>query len=318
MEEPNAPSFTQVGEVLPPEELVARALRHKAAPFANKLLGANKGLLAVYLNASLRTRLSTELAARHLGLHCTTMDAGAGWKLEFADGAEMNADRAEHIREAAAVMSQYTDILAIRSFPGLEDRAYDYQDPILSAFQEHASVPIISLESAIRHPLQSLADAVTIAELKLSKPRIVLSWAPHVRALPQAVANSFAEWMLALDYDLTIACPPGYELDPTFTQGATITHDQNEAFKGADVVYAKNWSSLSEYGQILPVAEDWQITAAKMATTRNGKFMHCLPVRRNLVVADAVLDGPQSMVIRQARNRVFAAQAVLAEILAKL
>ncbi len=307
--------FTKAGDLAPPRELIERARAYKRAPWRQPQLGAGRSLLALYFNSSLRTRLSTEAAARHLGLQATTMNAGSGWQLEFGDGVVMDGDRPEHIREAAAVMSQYADILAVRSFPELIDRERDYRDPILSAFIAHARVPVVSLESATRHPLQSLADALTIAELERSQPKIVLTWAPHVRKLPQSVANSFAEWMLALGHNLTIACPPGYELAPAFTEGATVTHDQRAAFRDADIIYAKNWSSYREYGQILPVAEDWQITSEKMALTPSGQFMHCLPVRRNVVVADAVLDSAQSLVIEQARNRVFAAQAVLAEIL---
>lgn len=307
--------FTSVHDVDSVADLVAIARRMKAAPRAEQK-GVGRTLLSVFFNPSLRTRLSTEVAGRNLGMEVITMDATSGWKLEFDHGVVMDGDKAEHVREAAGVMSQYADILAVRSFPGLQDRAADYADTVMNAFVEYAQVPVISLESAIRHPLQSLADCITIAERKRRpRPRVVLSWAPHPRALPQAVPNSFAEWMLASDVELVIAHPAGYELDEQFTRGATITHDQDEALAGADFVYAKNWSSFQQYGQILNQDPSWQITEKKMQLTNDGYFMHCLPVRRNVIVADEVLDGPRSLVLEQARNRVFAAQAVVGEML---
>lgn len=304
--------FTSVHDVESVADLVATARRMKQAPRAEQALGSGRTLLSVFFNPSLRTRLSTEVAGRNLGMDVITMDATSGWKLEFADGVVMVDDKAEHVREAAGVMSQYADILAVRSFPGLQDRDADYNDTVMNAFVEHAQVPVLSLESAIRHPLQSLADCITIEERRRrTRPRVVLSWAPHPRALPQAVPNSFAEWMSASEVELVIAHPPGYALDEQFTRGAYITHDQDEALDGADFVYAKNWSSYEQYGSILSQDPNWQITERKMQLTNDGYFMHCLPVRRNVIVADEVLNGPRSLVLEQAKNRVFAAQAVL-------
>ncbi len=294
------------------EALVESALRYKAIPDADATLGLGKTLVQIYLNPSLRTRLSTEVAAKRLGMWVSTLDAGSAWAMEYGDGVRMDTDKAEHIKEGAAVISQYADIIGLRTFAGLKDRTEDAAELGLSAFAKHATVPMVSLESALRHPLQSLTDMITIRERRLSpKPKIVLTWAPHPRALPQAVANSFAEWTLASGYDLTVAAPAGFALDAEFTNGATLTEDQNTALADADFVYAKNWSSTSEYGKIGEGLDDWQVTAEKMALTNNAKFMHCLPVRRNVVVADAVLDGPDSLVIEQAGNRQWAAQAVL-------
>lgn len=308
--------FTSVHDVDDVRGLVDLARACKQAPRADEQLGRGRTLINLFFNPSLRTRLSTEIAGRNLGLEVITMDAAGGWKIEFTDGTVMNADTAEHIREAAGVMSQYADILAVRSFPGLHDREADYADAVLRAFVHHASVPVVSLESAVRHPLQSLADCLTIAEhQRVERPKVVLTWAPHPRSLPQAVPNSFAEWMLAGGVDLVIAHPQGYDLHKRFTAGATITNNQDEALRGADFVYAKNWSSYQHYGRRLGDFPDWTITPEKMALTNDGYFMHCLPVRRNVVVADAVLDGPRSLVLQQAKNRVFAAQAVLKTIL---
>lgn len=305
--------FLSIDDVSDLPALIADARHLKADPRAAHDLGRGKTLINVFFNPSLRTRLSTEVAGRNLGMEVITMDAGGGWAIEFADGTVMNAGTAEHIREAAGVLSQYADVLAVRSFPGLEDREADYADRVMQAFVRYASVPVISLESAIRHPLQSLADCITIDERKKTdRPKVVLTWAPHPRKLPQAVANSFAEWMLAYGAELTIAQPPGYELAEAFTQGATITHDQDAALAGADFVYAKNWSSYRNYGRHeADQHTDWQITPEKMALTDHGYFLHCLPVRRNVVVADAVLDGDRSLVLEQAGNRVYSAQAVL-------
>ena len=300
-------------------DLIESAEALKAKPRSNFDLGFGRTLINLFFNPSLRTRLSTEKAGRNLGLDVTTMDAAGGWKIEFKDGAIMNMDTAEHIREAAGVLSQYADILAVRSFPSLTDREADYEDRIIKAIQQHASVPVLSLESATRHPLQSLADCLTIQEQSTRpRPKVVLSWAPHPRKLPQAVANSFAEWMQAWgQVDLVITHPPGFDLAPEFSQNATVIYDQDEALVGADFVYTKNWSSYLDYGQIGDFP-DWQITPEKMARTNNAFFMHCLPVRRNVVVADAVLDGSRSLVLQQANNRTWAAQAVLLEMLNNL
>jgi N-succinyl-L-ornithine transcarbamylase len=308
--------FTSIYDVPDPHALVQEALAIKQNAHADAALGHNKTVLLVFFNPSLRTRLSTELAAKNLGCNVMTLNAAEGWQLEFVDGAVMNGGTAEHIREAAGVMSQYADIIGVRSFPGLQDKDADYADAVLRAFTTHATVPVVSLESAIRHPLQSLADWVTIEEFKTrSRPKVVLTWAPHPRALPQAVANSFVEWMRHAPVDLVVAHPRGYELDPSFIQDTPVVHDPAEAFADVDFVYAKNWSAVMPYGGILPVAEDWQVTTDKMALTRDARFMHCLPVRRNVIVSDAVLDSPQSIVLQQAHNRLFAAQAVLRRML---
>lgn len=311
--------FTAVSDVPDFKTLVQQAAACKATPLKWNHVGVGKTIGLIFFNPSLRTRLSTQKAAANLGLQCIVMNIGSdGWKLEFEDGAIMDGGTAEHVKDAAAVMGRYCDIIGLRSFPSLEDREKDYQDTVLKAFMQYAGVPIISLESAIRHPLQSLADILTIEEHKtVEKPKIVLSWAPHPRALPQAVANSFAEWIRASDHDLVITHPEGYDLAAPFFAGHTVTYDQNEALKDADFVYVKNWSSYREYGQILSQDPAWTITAEKMALTNQAKFMHCLPVRRNVVVADAVIDSPQSIVLDQAENRVYAAQAAILSLLTK-
>lgn len=309
-------NFESVADVSQLEALIKKGIDLKANPFQAESLGKGKTLVLLFFNPSLRTRLSTEKAGINLGMSVINMNAGQGWQLEFEDGKIMNMDKAEHIREAAAVISQYADIIGIRTFPSLTDREKDYSDFILHQFMRYASVPIISLESAIRHPLQSLADLITIEEHKTkARPKVVLSWAPHPRALPQAVSNSFLEWVNRTDAELMITHPEGYELAPQFTHGIPITHKQEEAFEGADFIYTKNWSSFNQYGKILSQDTSWMITPEKMALTDNGKFMHCLPVRRNVVVADGVLNSEASLVIHQANNRTYAAQAVLHEIL---
>lgn len=308
--------FLSVGDVKDVGELVARALYLKNNPTALSKDGKGRTLINLFFNPSLRTRISTEKAGKKLLMDVITMDAGGGWKIEFEDGRVMNGDTAEHIREAAGVLSQYADVLAVRSFPGLEDRQADYEDRVMESFRRFASVPLMSLESATRHPLQSLADAITIQENSpRPKPKVVLTWAPHPRRLPQAVANSFSEWMLAWgEVEFVIANPEGMNLAPEFTRGATILHDQDQALEGADFVYAKNWSSYQDYGKIHE-APNWQITAQKMGLTQQAKFMHCLPVRRNVVVADEVLDGANSLVLQQANNRTWAAAIVLQHLL---
>ncbi len=308
--------FTQAPEPKKIHWLIEKGLHFKNHPLAQSHLGQGKTLALIFFNPSLRTRLSSHKAAMHLGLTVMSLNANEGWQLEFEEEVIMNSDRAEHVKEAAQVISQYADIIGIRSFPTLTNQEKDYADQVLNKFTQYASVPIISLESAIRHPLQSLADLMTINTFKTTpNPKIVLTWAPHPKALPQAVANSFAEWVLASGAELTIANPSGYDLAPEFRQGAIQCHDQAQAFADADFVYAKNWSSFEYYGQNLPVEQDWQITPEKMAWTNDAYFMHCLPVRRNVVVADAVLDSSKSLVIEQANHRTFAMQAVLHEIL---
>ena len=273
-------------------------------------------MVLLFFNPSLRTRLSTEKAGLNLGMQVISMNADNGWKIEFEDGAIMNGDTAEHVKEAAAVVSQYASIIGIRSFPSLVQREKDYQEEVISAFVKYASVPVVSLESATRHPLQSFADLLTIEEFKQKdRPKVVLSWAPHPRALPQAVPNSFVEWMRRANVDIVVTHPEGYNLSPDFIGDAYVTTNQNEAFDGADFIYAKNWSSFENYGAILSKDPSWTITAEKMSLTSKAKFMHCLPVRRNVIVADEVIDGPDAIVIAQANNRTWAAQAVLYDLL---
>ena len=299
--------------------LVQDALACKKDPHGFSHLGKNKTMVMLFFNPSLRTRLSTEKAALNLGMQVISMNADQGWNLEFEEGAIMNAGSAEHIREAAAVISQYADIIGVRTFPSLKDREKDYADQIIKSFVRYARVPVVSLESAIRHPLQSLTDVLTVEQFKkTARPKVVLTWAPHPRALPQAVPNSFVEWMQRAEVDLVITHPKGYELAPEFAKDTPVVYDQNKALEGADFVYAKNWSSYEQYGQILSQDPDWQVTPEKMARTNEARFMHCLPVRRNVIVSDAVLDSPQSVVIEQAGNRTFAAMAVLKAILATL
>jgi N-succinyl-L-ornithine transcarbamylase len=298
-------------------QLVNDAAHLKANPYGFSELGKNKTIGLIFFNSSLRTRLSTQKAATNLGMNVIVMNVDSdGWQLEMNDGVIMDGDKAEHIREAAAVIGQYCDIIGVRAFAGLENRYQDYQETVMDKFRTYAGVPIINLESATRHPCQSLTDLLTIQELKtVERPKIVLTWAPHVKALPQAVANSFAEWVNLTDYELTIANPEKYNLAPEFVGKAKVMHNQEEAFAGADIIYTKNWSSYEHYGEVLPGNGDWRITAEKMALTNNAKFMHCLPVRRGLVVEDEVLDSPSSVVIQQAGNREWAAQAVIKRIL---
>ncbi|MEW6467440.1 MAG: N-acetylornithine carbamoyltransferase [Bacteroidota bacterium] len=310
--------FTTVHDVKNVSELIAQALYLKKAPFAFAGLGKNKTLGLIFMNPSLRTRLSTQRAAMNLGMNVMVMNIDKeGWALEFGDGAVMNGSKAEHVKDAAAVMGQYCDIIGIRCFPGLADKQEDYSEQALVKFMKYCRVPVISLESATLHPLQSLADAMTIREAwkKAHPPRIVLTWAPHIKALPQAVANSFAEWMTREQADLTIVQPEGFELCDDYTRGARIVYDQCEALKDADFVYVKNWSSYHEYGKVHPSAASWMLTREKLGLTRKAKVMHCLPVRRNVELSDAILDSPDSLVLRQAENRLYAAQAVIKTLL---
>ena len=300
-------------------DLLEEAKEVKSNPFAWKSLGKNKSVCLLFLNPSLRTRLSSQRAAQNLGLDAVVLDINAGsWKLEFADGVVMNGDSAEHIKEAAAVIGAYFDVIAIRAFAELKDREEDYSEKVLSAFVKYCGVPVINMESSTGHPLQAFADLITIEQNKtVVRPKVVLTWAPHPRALPQAVANSFAEWMQAAEVELTITHPKGYELAPEFTGNLKLEYDQRKAFEGADFIYAKNWSSYSEYGKILSTDPDWMVTAEKMKLTNNAKFMHCLPVRRNQIVEDAVIDSSNSLVIEEASNRIVSMQTVLKKILRK-
>ena len=312
--------FTSVNDVTDLKAIVAEALELKKNPYAHQHLGKNKTLGLVFLNPSLRTRMSTQKAALNLGMNAMVLNIDKeGWALELRDGVIMNGTTVEHIREAAGVMGEYLDIIGVRSFPGLKDREEDYTEVIFNKFVEYCGIPIVSLESATRHPLQSLADLITIEELKTKPlPKVVLTWAPHIKPLPQAVPNSFSEWMCKADVDFTIVHPKGYELSTDFTQGATITYNQDEALAGADFIYVKNWSAYEPYGQVLPGNEDWMLTNEKLKKTNNAKVMHCLPVRRNLELSDEILDGPHSVVVHEAGNREWAAQAVLKKMLESL
>jgi len=307
-------NYTSINDIENINTWIKEAKEIKANPLANIELGKNKTLGLLFFNSSLRTRLSTQKAALNLGMNPIVMNvSGDAWGIEFQDGSTMNGNTAEHIKEAAAVVSQYCDVIAVRAFPTLIDKEKDESEHVLKSFVKFASVPILSMESATGHPLQGLTDAITIFENSTKKkPKVVLSWAPHVKALPHAVANSFAQAMQKMDVEFVIANPEGYNLNPEITKDVPIFHTQAAAFKGADFVYTKNWSSYEEYGNILQTASDWMITKDKIGT---AKFMHCLPVRRNVVVEDAVLDSNNSLVIEQANNRTYAAQLVLKKIL---
>ncbi len=299
------------------DRMIENALAYKQDPWRDSGLGARKRIGILFLNPSLRTRMSTQIAAEQLGMKPVVFNIGSeGWSWELEEGAIMNGTSVEHIKDAVPVLSHYFDVLAIRTFPGLEDRLSDYAETVLNSFIKYATVPVLSLESATLHPLQSLADLVTIKELDIPKPKVVLSWAPHIKPLPQCVANSFAQWANAWDeVDLVITHPEGYELAPEFVQGAPVIYDQREALENADIVYVKNWSAYTEYGTMPAFTNDWMLDEAALAITNNAKIMHCLPVRRNIELSDFVLDGANSRVTQQAANRVWAAQAVLAEIL---
>jgi N-succinyl-L-ornithine transcarbamylase len=307
------------------QELVQEAISLKQSPYQFEELGKHKTIGLVFLNPSLRTRLSTQKAAALLGMHVMVMNMDKeGWALETKDGIIMNGTTVEHMREAAAVMGQYCDVLGLRSFPKLIDRDEDYNEDFYQKFVSYCQVPVVSLESATRHPLQSLTDLITILENwdRPTLPKVVLAWAPHVKALPQAVPNSFAEWMLKAQeeelLDFTIAYPEGYALAPEFMEGATIVHQLDEALKGADFVYVKNWSSYEDYGQLPTVEGEWLLTQERLKQTNDAKVMHCLPVRRGLELGADVLDGPNSLVIQEAGNRVWAAQVVLKRIIQQL
>lgn len=316
--------FSSVNDVQNVHDLVNDALSLKVDPYSHQQLGKNKTLGLVFLNPSLRTRLSTQKAGMNLGMNVMVMNMDKeGWALETQDGIVMNGTTVEHIREAAAVMGQYCDILGIRSFPKLQNREEDYSEDLFNKFVSFCKVPVVSLESATRHPLQSLADLITIQEYKVSvRPKVVLTWAPHVKPLPQAVPNSFAEWMCKAQaenlLDFVITHPAGYELADNFTPGATVTHNQYEALKDADFVYVKNWSSYADYGKIISDDSSWMLTNEKLKITNDAKVMHCLPVRRDLELSSEILDGPDSLVIKEAANRVWAAQVVLKKMLEAL
>ena len=310
-------NYTSINDIENINNWIAEAKELKANPLANKNLGKNKTLGLLFFNSSLRTRLSTQKAALNLGMEPIVMNvSGDAWGIEFEDGTVMNGNTAEHIKEAAAVVSQYCDVIAVRAFPTLTDKEKDESEQVLNSFVKYASVPIVSMESATGHPLQGLTDALTISENSIKKkPKVVLSWAPHIKALPHAVANSFTQAMQKMDVEFVIANPKGYDLSKEITKDTPIFHNQEEAFKDADFIYAKNWSSYESYGQLLEVEDNWTITKENI---HDAKFMHCLPVRRNVVVEDAVLDSKNSLVIEQANNRTYAAQLVLKKILENL
>ena len=310
-------SFFHVEDIGPLDAALKEAFEIKANPFGWKHLGENKTIILVFFNSSLRTRLSSQKAALNLGMNPIVLNVnGDSWKLETELGVVMDGDKSEHLREAIPVIGSYCDIIGVRSFAGLADKEADYAETVLQQFVEYSGKPVISLESATVHPCQAFADLITIEEYRqVKRPKVVLTWAPHPRALPQAVPNSFAEWMNAADVDLVITQPEGYELDPRFAGNARIEYDQMKALEGADFVYAKNWSAVRDYGKILCKDASWTVDAAHMAVTNNACFMHCLPVRRNVIVTDDVIDSPRSLVIPEAANRVVSAQVVMKRML---
>ena len=318
-------SFFHVQDIGDLGAALREAAQVKATPYAWKHLGENKTIMLVFFNSSLRTRLSSQKAALNLGMNPIVLNIGQdSWKLETEMGVVMDGDKSEHLREAIPVMTSYCDLIGVRSFAGLSDREFDYAETVLNQFIEYGGKPVISLESATVHPCQAFADLITIEEYRRTRrPKVVLTWAPHPRALPQAVPNSFAEWMNAADVDFVITHPRGYELDPLFAGSARVEYDQMKALEGADFVYAKNWScpgvtDPSQYGKILSKDMGWTVDEKHMAVTNNAFFMHCLPVRRNMIVSDAVIDAPTSLVIPEAANRVVSAQVVMKRMLEEL
>ena len=313
-------SFFHVQDIGDLSKALEEAKQVKATPFAWQHLGKNKTIILVFFNSSLRTRLSSQKAALNLGLDPIVLNVnGDSWKLETRMGVVMDGDKSEHLREAIPVIGSYCDLIGVRSFAGLTDKEFDYNETILKQFIDYSGKPVISLESATVHPCQAFADLFTIEEYKTKKrPKVVMTWAPHPRALPQAVPNSFAEWMNAADVDFVIAQPEGYELDPQFVGDARVVYDQMEAFEGADFVYAKNWSAMNPYGQVINKDMSWTVGARQMAVTNNAYFLHCLPVRRNMIVTDEVIDSPRSLVIPEAANRVVSAQVVMKRMLEEM
>ncbi len=313
-------SFFHVQDIGDLGKALEEARQVKATPYAWQHLGKNKTIILVFFNNSLRTRLSSQKAALNLGLDPIVLNVnGDSWKLETRMGVVMDGDKSEHLKEAIPVIGSYCDLIGVRSFAGLTDKEFDYNETILKQFIEYSGKPVISLESATVHPCQAFADLFTIEEYKTKKrPKVVMTWAPHPRALPQAVPNSFAEWMNAADVDFVIAQPEGYELDPQFVGNARVVYDQMEAFEGADFVYAKNWSAMNPYGQVINKDMSWTVGARQMAVTNNAHFLHCLPVRRNMIVTDEVIDSPRSLVIPEAANRVVSAQVVMKRMLEEM
>jgi N-succinyl-L-ornithine transcarbamylase len=314
-------NFISVHDVPDVNALVHNALAYKSDPYKDRMMGMHKRIGLLFLNPSMRTRLSTQVAASNLGMEAIVFNVGQeGWSLEFEDEAIMSGSTVEHVKDAAPILGNYFDLLGIRTFPTLKNKVEDYSELYIRQFIRYAGIPIVSLESATLHPLQSLTDIITITEVfkeKMRRPKIVMTWAPHVKALPQCVANSFAQWVNAWDHaDFVITHPEDYELEPAFTKGAAISHDQEYALKDADFVYVKNWSTYNDYGRIYCNDREWMLTSEKLLTTNHAKVMHCLPVRRNVELSDEVLDGFSSIITQQASNRVWAAQAVLSELLA--
>jgi N-succinyl-L-ornithine transcarbamylase len=312
--------FISVNDVNNIDALVKQALAYKLNPFADKHLGTNKRIGLLFLNPSLRTRISTQIAAENLGMQVLTFNVGNdGWKLEFEEEAIMSGTTVEHIKDAAPILGNYFDVIGVRSFPSLTNKKEDYSEHVIKQFIKYAGVPVVSLETATLHPLQSFTDVITIKEVleaSIKRPKIVLTWAPHIKPLPQCVANSFAQWMNAWGQaDFVITHPEDYELDEQFTKGATVTNNQQDALKDADFVYVKNWSTYHDYGKIYSNDPSWMLTPEKLKVTNNAKIMHCLPVRRNVELSDEVLDSANSLVTQEASNRVWAAQAVLSAIL---
>ena len=311
--------FTSVQDIGDLKQALEKARRVKAHPFADQELGSNKTVMLIFFNSSLRTRLSTQKAAMNLGMQVIVLDINQGaWKLETERGVIMDGDKPEHILEAIPVMGAYCDIIGVRSFAQFEHKSDDYNEVILNQFIQYSGKPVFSMEAATRHPLQSFADLITIEEYKkIERPKVVLTWAPHPRPLPQAVPNSFAEWMNATDYEFVITHPEGYELDEQFVGEAIVEYDREKAYREADFIYAKSWAAYRDpnYGKVLSTDRSWTVDAAKMALTHHAYFMHCLPVRRNMIVSDEVIESSQSIVIPEAANRVVSAQTVLKEIL---
>ena len=318
--------FTSVSDVENLQDIIKKSLQIKENPLSETEKGKGKTIGLVFLNSSLRTRLSSQLAAQNLGLNVLTLNAAQeAWNLEFADGAVMNGDTVEHIKDAIEVLNQYCDIIAVRCFAGMKSKEDDVNESILSQFEQHAKVPVVSLESATRHPLQSLADCITITENwhfgeldEPRKPKVVLTWAPHIKPIAHAVGNSFAEWMQEMEVEFVITNPEGYDLDKNFTKDVKVIHNQEEALEDADFIYVKNWSSFDDYAAMPEVKENWMLTNEKLQKTNQAKVMHCLPVRRNVELSDEVMDGENSIIFQQAKNRIFSAQVVFSEILDEL
>ena len=311
--------FTCVEDIGDLRAAVAEALEIKRDRFAYSELGRNRTLLMIFFNSSLRTRLSTQKAAMNLGMNVMVLDVNQGaWKLETERGVVMDGDKAEHLLEAIPVMASYCDLIGVRSFAQFKDKAEDYEERVIEQFIRYSGRPVFSMEAATRHPLQSFADLITIEEHKTTeRPKIVMTWAPHPKALPQAVPNSFAEWINATDYEFVITHPEGYELDPKFVGRAKVEYDQRKAFEGADFIYAKNWSAYADpnYGQVISTDRDWTVDSEKMALTNNAYLMHCLPVRRNMIVTDEVIESERSLVIPEAANREISAEVVIKRLL---